>query len=278
VLGSWNENDVQGPAGTPVNVNSLTFGFRAQIGAAGAALPLPGRYYVAVDSGRDPFTGRSRAGEYLLQSWVDDVTPPFVAPLTTRVSAGRPTIAVRVVDGIFRPESGVDPLSLAFGYRGVLVGAAVYDPLAGIAVFPLPPQAPVLPLGRVPATVIASDYQEAKNVASVSDEVLPNTAFAETQIRVVRGPALTWLAPEQGECVRGNVRLIVTASASRGVRHVRFLARDRVVATVTRGEAGLYSAQWRAPGATGPVRLSAVAVDRAGNRFAAARTVRVCPA
>jgi hypothetical protein len=276
VLGSRDENDVQGAAGTPVNVNSLTFGYRAQIGAAGAALPLPGRYYVSVDSGRDVFTGRRLAGQYLLQSWEDDVNPPRAAPLTARVSAGRPTIAVRVIDGLVRPESGVDPLSLALAYRGVAVGASLYDPFSGIAIFVLPREAPPLQPGITQATLVASDYQEAKNVASVSEELMPNTSFTPMPIRAVAGPAVTWLAPEQRECVSGQVRLIAAASASRGVARVRFFAGDRLVADVARGEAGLYAAQWRAPARAGAHRLRAVAVDRAGNRAAAARTVRVC--
>jgi minor extracellular serine protease Vpr len=276
VLGSRDENDVQGAAGTPVNVNSLTFGYRAQIGAAGAAMPVPGRYYVSVDSGRDAFTGRRLAGQYLLQSWEDDVSPPLASLLTTRVSAGRPTLAVRVVDGLLRPESGVDPLSLAIGYRSVLVGASFYDPFSGIAVFGLPGEAPALPAGRTNGVVVASDYQEAKNVASVSEDVMPNTSFTAAPIQVVRGPAATWLAPEANECVRGRVQLLVLASASHGVARVRFVAGDRVVATVTRGEAGLYSAAWAAPPGRRAHRLRAVVVDREGNRFTATRVVRVC--
>ena len=62
LLGSPDENDVQGFAGTPVNVNPLSFGYPFDIGAAGALFPRQGRYYVSVDSGRDPFTGRSRPG------------------------------------------------------------------------------------------------------------------------------------------------------------------------------------------------------------------------
>ncbi|HVM16479.1 MAG TPA: S8 family serine peptidase [Gaiellaceae bacterium] len=276
VLGSRDENDVQGAAGTPVNVNSLTFGYRAQIGAAGAAMPLPGRYYVSVDSGRDVFSGRRLAGQYLLQSWEDDVSPPLAAPLTTRVSAGRPTIAVRVVDGLFRPESGVDPLSLALAYRGVLVSASFYDPFSGIAVFALPREAPALRAGTTRAGIIASDYQEAKNVASVSEDVMPNTSFTPAPIRVVRGPAVTWLAPERNECVRGRLRLVVAASASRGVARVVFSAGGRTVATVRRGDAGIYSAPWRAPRGRGAHGLRATVVDRTGAASTAARTVRTC--
>src|SRR5919106_4208138 len=176
VLGSRDENDVQGYAGTPVNVNSFTFGYGAPIGAAGAALPLPGTYYLSVDSGRDIFTGKRLAGRYVMRSWVNDVNPPVILPVSTRVSAGRPTIVARAIDGLFRPESGVDPLELVIGYNGALVGAAVYDPVSGLAVFPLPRQAPTLRPGKRTVLMLSSDYQEAKNTASVSEEALPNTS------------------------------------------------------------------------------------------------------
>ena len=50
-LGSRDENDVAGYTGTPVNVNSYLFHYRADVQAAGLQYPLQGRYYVAVDSG-----------------------------------------------------------------------------------------------------------------------------------------------------------------------------------------------------------------------------------
>src|SRR5207249_9100110 len=39
LLGSLDENDVQGYAGTPVDVNALTFDFQVDLGAAGAMFP-----------------------------------------------------------------------------------------------------------------------------------------------------------------------------------------------------------------------------------------------
>jgi hypothetical protein len=50
VLGSPDENDVQGYAGTPVNVNNLTLDFPLDIGAAATVFPRTKAYYVAVDS------------------------------------------------------------------------------------------------------------------------------------------------------------------------------------------------------------------------------------
>ena len=106
VLGSPDENDVQGYAGTPVNVNNLTVDYPLDIGAAATIFPRTKSYYVAVDSGRDQFTGRSLGGSYLLRAWVDDLQPPLVGLITSRVAAGRPTIALRILD----LGAGVDPV------------------------------------------------------------------------------------------------------------------------------------------------------------------------
>ena len=143
-LGALDENTVQGYAGTPVDVNALTYDYLDPISAAGSSFPRQQTFYVAVDSGRDRFTGQRLAGPYVLRSWVNDVTPPTLKLLTTQVAAGRPTIVVRSLD----TQSGVDPLSLTIGYKGVLVGAASYDPISGIAVFPLPTSAPTLKTGQ----------------------------------------------------------------------------------------------------------------------------------
>ena len=64
VLGAKDENAVQGYVGTPVNINGLMADYQLPVGAAGAQFPLPGTYYVAVDSGRDEFTGRRLLGTW----------------------------------------------------------------------------------------------------------------------------------------------------------------------------------------------------------------------
>ena len=53
-----------GYAGIPVNSNGLMPDFLFNVGAAGAVFLPPQRYFVSVDSGRDPFTGRSLAGPF----------------------------------------------------------------------------------------------------------------------------------------------------------------------------------------------------------------------
>ena len=271
-LGSLDENDVQGYAGTPVNVNDLTFDAHLDIGAAGAEFPLQKEYFVSVDSGRDPFTGRSLGGRYLLNSWVDDVQPPLIGRVTTRVAAGHPLIVARTLDF----GAGVDPLSLALSYKKVLVGAAAYDPFTGFALFPLPAGAPALKPGKTRALVIASDYQESKNVNTVGADIMPNTAYARVELTVVKGPAVTWILPEPG-CVGKRTRLVVAASATTKIREVRFLDSRSTIGVDRKGPGGIYAVDWKTKDAKrGEHRLHAVVVDRTGASATAARTVRVC--
>ena len=273
MLGSPDENDVQGYAGTPVNVNNLTLDFPIDIGAAATVFPRTKAYYVAVDSGRDRFTGRSLAGDYLLRAWVNDVQPPLLGLITNRVAAGRPTLALRVLD----LGAGVDPYSLVIGYGRALIGAAAYDPISGIAVFPLPREAPVLRAGKRLVAASAADFQEAKNVDSVGDELLPNTAFASGNITVVNGPAITWVTPEPSECATSPAQLLVLASSNAALRSVRFLDESKPIATVKRGVAGIYSTAWKRGGAAkGRHTLRAIVTDAKGRHAEAQRVVRVC--
>jgi len=272
-LGAPNERAVQGYAGTPINVNELMFDFGIDIGAAGASFPKVQRFYVSVDSGSDDFTHQSYPGGYVLRSWVNDVRPPRIRLVTKRVTAGRPTIVARVID----KGAGVDPLSLVIAYRGVLVGAVLYDPTSGVAIFPLPRQASALPKGRTRAILSASDYQESKNVNSVGDDILPNTAFRPVGITGVSGPALTWVSPTEGQCVGGTAGLLVVASSAKRVRSVRFFVDGKQVDIDRNGAADLFSGSWTTRlAATGKHELRAVATEVGGRTLAATRHVKVC--
>jgi minor extracellular serine protease Vpr len=272
VLGAKDENNVQGYVGTPVNINGLTAGYLLPIGAAGAQFAMPGRYYVSVDSGRDDFTGRRLAGTWRLRSWVNDLRRPTIRMLTTRVSAGRPTVAVQVLD----KGSGVDPSSLAFGYGQVVIGAAAYDPFTGVAVFPLPTGAPRLRVGRPRVAFLGADHQEAKNASSYGGDVLPNTRVINRRLRVVRGATVTWLTPLARRCTGRTVQLLVSASATKPIRAVRFFDGKRRLRVVRRGVAGLYITTWRTRSAKrGLHRLRAV-VQASGQRAESSRVVRVC--
>jgi minor extracellular serine protease Vpr len=273
LLAAPDENTVEGYAGTPVNVNGTLFDYLGDIGTAGAVFANPGRYYFSVDSRRDPFTGKSLAGSYVLRSWVNDLTPPHVSLLTTKVAAGRPTIALRVTDS----QSGVDPFSVVLGYGNQLVGAVAYDPKTGTTVVPLPSTASALKAGHPRVVLLASDYQEAKNVDTIGPNALPNTTIKSATLTVVNGPAITWLAPQASACTVKKERLVVLASDTSTISAVTFYDGATKVATVRSGSADLYGADWKTSGlAHGRHILRAVVTDRAGHQATAARSVRVC--
>ncbi|MDX6472312.1 MAG: minor extracellular serine protease Vpr, partial [Gaiellaceae bacterium] len=236
-LGAQDENTVQGFAGTPIDVNALTAGYLSPIGAAGASFPLQQRFFVAVDSGRDPFDGHSLAGSYTLNSWVDDVTPPSIRLLTTRVAAGRPTIVLKVQDS----QAGVDPSSLTVGYSGVLVGATTYDRKSGIALFPLPGGAPALRSGSVELRLVAADYQEAKNIDTIGPSILPNTRSTRQRIRIVSGTSVDWVLPAPGACLAPKQGLSVAVSSTSAIAGVHFVVDGHRVAA-TRHDGGLWTA------------------------------------
>jgi len=123
----------------------------------------------------------------------------------------------------------------------------------------------------------AADFQESKNVDSVGDELLPNTAFAGGPITVVAGPAISWVAPEIRECAPARTPLLVLAGSTEAVRSVRFLDGRKPIATVRRGASGLYQATWRRGGAAkGRHTLRAIVTDAKGRKAEAQRVVRVC--
>ena len=272
LLGAKDENAVQGYVGTPVNINGLTFGYRLPVGAAGAQFALPGRYYVSVDSGRDEFTGRRQAGTWRLRSWVNDLRRPSIRVLTTRVAAGRPTIAIQVLDR----GSGVDPFSLALSYNRVLIGAVAHDPLTGVALFPLPAEAPRVRAGRRQFAFIGSDYQEAKNANTYGGDVMPNTRVTSRRLRVIQGAAITWLTPLARRCVDRSEPLLVSASATRRLGSVQFFDGKRRLRIVRRNVAGLFSTTWRTRRAKSGLHTLRAVVRAGGQRAEATRVVRVC--
>jgi minor extracellular serine protease Vpr len=272
-LGSPNERDVQGYAGTPVNVNELMLDWHVDLGVAGVSFPKLQRFYITVDSGSDPFSHKPLPGRYVLRSWVNDVKPPRIRLVTKRVAAGRPTLIARVLDA----GSGVDPLSLTIAYRDVLVGAVLYDSVSGIAIFPLPAAARTIRTGTTRAVLAASDFQETKNLNAVGDSALPNTAFRPVTITGVAGPAVTWVTPAENECVSRTVGLIVVASSTKRVRSVRFFLDGKQIATDRRGTSDVFTGTWQARFAErGGHTLEALATDAAGRTLSATRHVRVC--
>jgi Bacterial Ig domain len=271
-LGSLDENAVQGYAGTPVNVNGYLQDYLFATGVAGTVFARPGRYYVSVDSGSNPFTGASKAGPFTIRSWINDTTPPRITLITPKVAAGRPSIAFRATDR----QSGVDPLALVIGYQHFLYGASFYDPSTGVAVFPFPNDKDTrLKLGRASMRLVAADNQESKNVNTVSKRLMPNTNFKRVAIRVVNAPTVAWLVPLAGRCISGQTQLAVVASDTKTISSVGFYVGGTQVGRVKESNAGVYTLNWKA-GAKGKRVLTAVVSDTAGRQTQAKRVIRVC--
>jgi hypothetical protein len=276
VLGSKDENDVQGYAGLPVNANGLMYDYRADIEAAGAAFPLTKRYYIAVDSGSDPFTGQSLPGRYVLRAWVDDLRPPTLKLVTTRLAAGRPTVVAIARDS----QSGIDPLSLVLNYNGnVLVGASAYDPGTGLVLFVIPPDAPAMKAAKKKkkAVLIGSDNQETKNVNTIGANVLPNTTFKNLKLAVGNRPTIAWLVPATNACLRTTTRLAVAAGSTKKLKTVTFYNGRKKIGSSKPDSAGLAFKDWNVKKAKkGKHQLRATVRDARGRTATASRIVRVC--
>jgi minor extracellular serine protease Vpr len=273
VLGSKDENDVQGYAGVPTDVNGLTFDANLDVGAAGVQFPRLQRFYVAVDSRADSFTNKPQKGKYLLNSWVNDLTPPALRVLTTRVSAGRPLLVAQAID----TQSGVDPLSLVVNYKDALIGASAYDPISGLVLIGIPDAAPALKAGKTTTIFRASDYQEAKNINTVGNDIYPNTAFRQSKLTVVNGPTVTWIEPPARVCALKKDQLVVVAGSTKKIDRVVFSVGGKQIAVARTGPGGIYSVPWNtAKLSKGNKHLLATVIDAAGRKAAAGRVLKIC--
>ncbi len=156
----------------------------------------------------------------------------------------------------------------------MLVGATTYDPTSGIAVFPLPGDAPALVGGTLQLRLVASDYQEAKNLDTVGPSIMPNTRSTRQRIRVAAGTSIEWISPAQGGCVAKHQVALVAVSSTKTVAAVRFVLDGRTIRAV-RGN-GLWTA---ALGNVSPGKhvLQALASDAKRRLASARRIVRTCP-
>ena len=113
--------------------------------------------------------------------------------------------------------------------------------------------------------VVASDYQESKNINTDSDSPLPNTRFAGLRAEAVNRPTITWITPEKGRCLAARQKLVVVANDNVQISSVGFFDGNRQIGRVRRNVAGLYELTWR----TGGKRRGAHTLD--GRRLGRAR-------
>ncbi len=277
-LSSLDENDVAGYAGIPVNSNGHMPDFLFNVGAAGGVFLPPGRYYVSVDSGHDPFNGRSLAGRFTLRSWVNDVRPPVMKTLNPRVSTGRPTVVAQVTDA----GSGVDPHSLQLrfgsGLNAISVEASSFDATTGIAVFVVPRTVAAFETGPKFVQIFGSDFQETKNIHTEGINPMPNSRFHGARLNVVRGPSVAWILPKKNACLKKpRTQLQVVATSNATISSVGFFNGKRQVGRVRKNTAGIYKLNLRTKGMKrGKRTLTAVVSNSKGREHEAKRVVRIC--
>jgi hypothetical protein len=159
VVRGGDENRLTGYSGLPFDQNTYRDSYGRHRLVAGDVLPAPGVYDVVFDT---PLS--ARAGGFRFRFWVGDVTPPAVRVRGVRGGL----LEVAVTDR----GSGVDPESL----QALVDGKAVTVNYAnGLARIPMAS----LSAGRHSLTIIASDYQETKNMEDVGG-ILPNTRTLRT--------------------------------------------------------------------------------------------------
>jgi hypothetical protein len=135
----------------------------------------------------------------------------------------------------------------------------------------------VLDPGTQTLLLLAADNQEAKNVNTIGLNALPNTTIRTAKLRVVDGPALTWISPGTGACTAKQEPLVVLASDTAKISAVTFFDGKHEIASDRAGVLDLFSANWKTRGlAHGRHLLHAVVTDRQGRKATAARSARIC--
>jgi hypothetical protein len=125
--------------------------------------------------------------------------------------------------------------------------------------------------------LVASDYQESKNINTESDSPLPNTRFQGFRVQAVARPTVSWITPAKGKCLAARQKLTVVANDNVQISSVGFFDGNRQIGRVRRNVAGVYELTWSTRGKRkGAHVLTATASDVRGREAEASQTVRIC--
>ena len=80
--------------------------------------------------------------------------------------------------------------------------------------------------------VVASDFQESKNINTDSDSPLPNTRFQGIRAEAVNRPTVTWVTPGKGRCLVARQQLLVVANDNVQISSVGFFDGNRQIGRV----------------------------------------------
>jgi hypothetical protein len=125
--------------------------------------------------------------------------------------------------------------------------------------------------------LVASDFQESKNISTESDSPLPNTRFQGVRVEAVNGPTVTWITPQKGRCLAARQKLLAVANDTVAISSVGFFDGNRQIGRVRKNVAGLYEMTWGTKGRKkGTHVLTATVSDVRGREAEASQTVRIC--
>ena len=222
-MGSLDENDVLGYAGIPVNVNGQLPDFLYSVGAAGGVFLPPGpllrlrrlrtrplhrslarrSLHAALVGQRRQAADRQGHHEGALERAADDRRQGH------RCEVGRrPARAPALLRANHAPNLG-RRVDLRSGER-----ASQCSPFPAARSRSTP--------GTQFMQLVASDYQEGKNINTESDSPLPNTRFQGLRAEAVPRPTVTWVTPEKGKCAAARQRLLVVANDNVQISSVGF--------------------------------------------------------
>jgi subtilisin family serine protease len=159
-----NENRLVGETGLPANINPYQQ-YGDPTPTVGDVLSLPGSYDFVFDT---PSGGRP--GPFTFRFWVNDTTPPRIRLLSATVT--RPQ---RIRFAITDTGSGVDPSSISVNVDGHSRRSSYENGILSV-------QKNIAP-GTHRVSVVASDYQETKNMEDVGP-ILPNTRTVQATVVV----------------------------------------------------------------------------------------------
>ncbi len=167
VVRAGDENRLVGYPGLPLDLNPYRGALGRVIPVAGAVRPIAGSYDIVFDT-----PAGARPGAFTFRLWIGDRAPPNIR-LVSRPVQGQP-LRLAITDA----GSGVDPSTLAATVdarrRTIRYSLRTHRATVGIA---------GLRRGAHSLVVVASDFQEAKNMEDVAG-VLPNTRRYQVTIVV----------------------------------------------------------------------------------------------
>jgi subtilisin family serine protease len=157
------ENRLTGYAGLPGDLNPYRENFGTAVPVVGAVLPSRGTYHVVFDTG-----SRATAGKFKFRLWINDVSPPAVK--LRGYAHGIITLAVTDAG------AGVDTSELFAFVDGSPSVVTYRNDRASV-------KAGALSAGKHTIRLVASDYQETKNMEDVL-RILPNTRDYSASFKV----------------------------------------------------------------------------------------------